>query len=238
MKSFLLAAGYGTRLKPITDTKAKCLVDMKGEPLLAWWFKLFRENNIDEVFINTHYLSEQVEGFVYEYNEENSYKATTHFEAELLGSGGTVLKNKEFVEGEDSFFICYADNLTDISLRDMYAFHKKNHGILTMALFRTNKPNQCGIASLDENKKIVSFIEKPEKPESNLANAGIYVANQEVFDFFPDKEVIDFGKDVLPSLTGRMYGYEINNYLIDIGTMDNYLKAQKEWKYDYYKDTF
>ena len=77
----------------------------------------------------------------------------------------------------------------------------------------------------------------PEFPKSDLANAGIYLARRGVFDFFPDKEEFDFGKDVLPKLINNMYGYEFDDYLLDIGTIDNYQKAQQEWKYDYNKNT-
>ena len=101
-----------------------------------------------------------------------------------------------------------------------------------MALFRTNTPEQCGIAKLDDAGKIVSFVEKPKRPESNLANAGIYVVDKKIFNYIPNKAMVDFGKDVLPLLIGKMYGYEINDYLVDIGTMESYQRAQGEWQND------
>lgn len=160
-----------------------------------------------------------------------------YYEEKLLGSGGTVRENKEFIGNEKDFCICYADNLCNIRLRDMIAYHRKHKGILTMALFRTNVPKQCGIAEMDEDGKIIKFTEKPECPESNLANAGIYVADRRIWEYCPAGAEVDFGRDILPQLIGRMYGWEINDYLIDIGTMDNYKRAKEEWKYDYYKDS-
>ena len=106
-----------------------------------------------------------------------------------------------------------------------------------MALFRTNIPKQCGIAKVNKDGKIIEFTEKPECPESNLANAGIYVADRRILEYFPEGEIVDFGKDILPRLTGLMYGWEINDYLIDIGTINNYKRAKEEWKYDYNKDS-
>lgn len=234
MKAYLLAAGLGSRLKPITDTIPKCLVPINGHPMLDWWAKLFLESGVTEVLINTHYMVDKVHNYICEYNDKNTGLIFVEaYEEELIGSGGTVYTNRDFVDGEDNFLICYADNLTDVDLPSFVRFHKEHKAPLTMGLFRTNVPKQCGIAELDDKGMIKAFIEKPENPVSNLANAGIYAASPEVFSYFPDKGFSDIGKDVLPGLVNKMYGWEIPQYLIDIGTMPNYEKAQADWKYDY-----
>ena len=230
MKAFLLAAGFGTRLRPLTDQIPKCLVPIQGKPLLEWWFLLLKKHGVTEVLVNTHYLAEQVRAFIHLYNTRNTGLAVTeYYEPILLGSGGTVLANREFVSGEQEFFICYADNLTNIDLTSLLAAHREGGEVLTMALFRASHPEQCGIAELDKYGRIVSFIEKPSSPQSNLANAGIYVAGQRLFDFFPNAKFVDFGKDILPRLANQMIGWETSDYLIDIGTPENYAKAQQEW---------
>lgn len=231
MKVFLLAAGYGTRLRPITNTIPKCMVPICDKPLLEWWMDLFEKHGITEVLLNTHYLPEQVRAFIKKYNTQNKLtKIIEYYEPQLLGSGGTVLANKEFVNTNEPFFICYADNLTNANLAEMLEFYYQNDAVLTMGLFHTNKPKECGIAAIDDHNLIYEFVEKPEHPKSNLANAGIYVTNREIFRYFPQQNFIDFGKDILPKLIGKMQGYEIKDYLLDIGNLDNYYKAQKEWK--------
>lgn len=231
MKAFLLAAGYGSRLKPITDTIPKCLVPICGRPLLAWWFDLLRGYGVTEVMINTHYLPEPVRAFIADENAGHTgLTAYETFEPILLGSGGTVRNNRAFVCGEKSFLICYADNLTNINLADFQNFHAAHDGILSVALFHTNLPEQCGIASLDADSRIIGFAEKPPHPESNLANAGIYIARQGIFDCLPAAGTLDFGKDVLPALVGRMYGWITEGYLIDVGTAENYIRANEEWR--------
>lgn len=238
MKAFLLAAGLGSRLRPITDTIPKCLVEVGNHPMLDWWAKLLKESGVTEILVNTHYLHEQVHRYIECFNQRNEGISFTEFyEEELLGSGGTVRENQAFIGQEEDFLICYADNLCDVKLRELIAFHQRKKSILTMALFRTNHPAQCGIAELDGDGKILEFEEKPKYPKSNLANAGIYVANRRIFEYFPKEVFVDFGKDVLPELIGQMYGWETKDYLIDIGTMDNYERAKKEWTYDYNKDT-
>lgn len=229
MKVFLLAAGLGTRLKPLTDTTPKCLAPIAGKPLLYWWFQLLERHGVTEVLINTHYLFGQVRQYIDYYNKIGKLLVYEFYEPILLGSGGTVAANKSFVTKEESFLICYADNLTDANLSAMIEYHNSHDVILTMALFRANNPKQCGIAQVDKNGKIVEFTEKPQNPISNLANAGIYVARKEIFDYFPNREFVDFGNDILPQLIGQMYGWEIQDYLIDIGTLENYQKAELDW---------
>lgn len=240
MKAFLLAAGYGTRLRPLTDNIPKCMVPIHGYPLLGWWLALLRCHGVTDVLVNTHYLPEPVRMFIEDYNRKSTgltvYEA---YEPELLGSGGTVLKNRDFVRGEKDFLICYADNLTDADLTAFQAFHRKHDSVLSMALFHTNVPKQCGIAAVDAYGRIVAFEEKPEQPRSNLANAGMYVAGSGIFKYLESgKPTLDFGKDVLPRLVGRMFGWRAEGYLIDVGTPENYRKANEEWPYDHYKNAF
>ena len=228
MKAFLLAAGIGTRLRPLTYKIPKCLVPVNGRPLLDYWMELFRKHNVDEVLINTHYLYEDVRRYIFEYNKSGKGPVITEsFEEELLGSSGTVKNNRAFVENEENFFICYADNLTNVDLTKFSDFHKSHSASFSMALFRTSVPKQCGIAELDEDSKIVEFVEKPENPKSNLANAGIYLADNSIFNYIPNG-FSDFGKDIIPKLVGKIYGWEIKDYLLDIGTMEKYKKAQDD----------
>ena len=231
MKAFLLAAGLGTRLRPLTDTVPKCMVPIRGKPLMEWWFELLERHGVTEVMVNTHYLSETVRSYMAQYNRRHTgLTAHEYYEPVLLGSGGTVKANREFIHRDEAFLICYADNLTNINLSAMLKFHQEKGAILTMALFHTNNPKGCGIVSLDSDQRIVEFTEKPSAPKSDLANAGVYMAGEALFEHFPQSAFCDFGKDVLPRLIGGMYGWNMQDYIIDIGTMENYALAQKEWE--------
>jgi len=230
MKAVLLAAGKGTRLRPLTDTIPKCLIPIGGEPMLTIWLRLLKKHGVEEVLINTHYRAGLVDDFLASDNSGVKVKAV--YEEELLGSAGTVLANRDFFNYKEAFFIIYADNLTNLDLTRMAEFHrsKNKEGLLTMGLHRAANPQACGIAAINKENLVTSFIEKPEHPESDLANAGVYVAGQGIFDYIPHrKEVVDLGFDVLPILVNKMYGYEIEEYLLDIGTLENYKRANKEW---------
>ena len=187
-----MAAGYGTRLHPITKTVAKCLVPINGIPLLNYWDNLFEQHNINEVLINTHYLSEQVQAHL-----KNFPRFVCAHEPELLGSAGTLYHNKDFITSDEPFFICYADNLTNTNLSKMLEFHSQKQALLTMRLFHAQNPSACGIVELDNNDKIINFEEKPLYPKSNLANGGIYITNNKIFNFLNENHK-DLGKDILP----------------------------------------
>jgi mannose-1-phosphate guanylyltransferase len=227
MKAFLLAAGTGTRLKPITDSLPKCLVPIDGKPLLGWWIELFVKHNIDEVLINLHHFPEKVK----EYLERNSQSIKFNYfvEETLLGSAGTLRENKDFVRNEKEFFILYADNLTNVNLTRFLEFHRIHNNPFTMALFKTENPSACGIAVLDNKGVIIDFQEKPAQPKTNLASAGIFISEPEVLDLIPDKRVADIGFDLIPKLVKKMNGKLINDYLIDIGTHNNLKRAKIEW---------
>jgi mannose-1-phosphate guanylyltransferase len=228
MKAFLLAAGLGTRLLPLTETIPKCLVRICDKPLLGWWIDLFEMHGIDEVLINLHHLPEKVTSFIKTYNSNVTFNF--FYEEKLLGSGGTLRENKNFVKDESDFFVCYADNLTNYNLSDFLYFHKLKKTDFSISLFRTDQPSAKGIALVDENDLIIDFEEKPKNPKSDLANAGIYIASPKILDLIPDNEITDIGFHLLPKLVGKMSGWKTNDYLIDIGTHQDLVKADAEWK--------
>lgn len=228
MKAFLLTAGLGTRLHPITHTLPKCLVPIAGKPLINWWFESMQKAGVTEVLINLHHLPDIVMAHVNAL--DTCIKVEFAYEPVLLGSAGTLIANKSFVANETSFFIFYGDNLTNTSLSGLYDFHASQPHNFTMALFETNNPSGCGIVSLNSDATISSFEEKPANPTSNLANAGLYVASPAVIELIDSaKTPADIGFDLLTLLVGKMSGYKINDYLIDIGTHKNLEKARQDW---------
>jgi len=227
MKAFLLAAGKGTRLRPLTLKTAKCLVPISGHPLLEIWCRKFEDVGITDVLINTHYLSDQVVKYLSTLKTSVNFHVS--YEKELLGSAGTIRRNRDFVSNESDFLIIYADNLTTFQLSEIIAFHKNKAPVLTMGLFHAENPSECGIVSLDKNNLITKFVEKPMHPETDLSNAGVMAASTRIFKDIPDKCPCDLSYDVLPKLVGRMYGYVIEDFFIDIGTMEKYKKAQDAW---------
>ena len=227
MKAFLLAAGNGTRLRPLTDSVPKCLLPIQGVPLLEIWLSNCKAAGVTDVLVNTHAHAEAIRQFAAE--QETGVRMRIVEEPELLGSAGTLAENREFVAGEEFFFVLYADVLTNVDLRRMLAFHTQNRLPATLGIYQVPDPSRCGIVTMDENAVISNFIEKPTHPASNWAFAGVMVAGPALFDFFPEQWPADLGFDVLPKMIGNMAAYAIAEYLLDIGTIANYHHAQQSW---------
>jgi len=229
VKAFLLAAGLGTRLRPLTDRLPKPLVPIHGRPLLAWWLDLLELHGVDEVLVNLHHLPDQIRSFANAYT--GPVRISLVLEDELLGSAGTIHANRTFVDGEEAFLILYADNITTVDLGALIDFNHNNPALLTVGLFHAENPRGSGIVTLDSDGTIVDFVEKPASPTSDLASAGVFVGRPELLDRIdPDgRRPYDFGAHVMPGLIGRMNGVEIQGYLRDIGTPESLATAEREF---------
>ncbi|MGO8814263.1 MAG: NDP-sugar synthase [Terriglobia bacterium] len=227
MKAFLLAAGVGSRLRPLTDTIPKCLVPIRGEPLLGIWLKLLENFGITEVLVNAHANGAQVREFLR--GRFPDHQVTLAEEPELLGSAGTLVANRSWIGADPSFLVLYADVLTNVNLENMLRFHAGHPSAATLGVYHVPDPGRCGIAVLGPLGRIEHFVEKPTDPPGNLAFSGILIGTQALLEVLPRKLPADIGFDVLPRLAGRMFAYPIPEFLLDIGTMENYRQAQSDW---------
>jgi len=227
VKAFLLAAGNGIRLKPLTQNTPKCLLPIAGVPLLDIWLELCRRVGIEEVLINIHAHSGAVRAHVADNRGDTRVKLFE--ETNLLGSAGTIAANRDWVSKENLFWILYADVLTNMNLRELLDCHMARPMAATLAVCHVSEPSRCGIVTQSEDGVVQEFIEKPLKPASNLGFAGVLVATHELIDAIPDHRPADLGFDVFPRLAGRISAHETKDYLLDIGTMQNYTQAQVTW---------
>lgn len=228
MKAFLLAAGLGTRLRPITDATPKCLVEVGGRPLLDIWLDALAKAGVDDVLVNTHHFAAAVEEHVARRSAPPAVRLT--FEPTLLGSAGTLMANREFVAGEQMFLAINVDNLTDFDLGVLIDAHRAGADIATLTLFHAARPWECGIVDLAADGRVVGFVEKPAHPRSDLANAGMYAFGPSVLDEIPAHSPCDIGYDLLPRLVGRARAITLEScYFADIGTPAALERAQREW---------
>ena len=227
MKGFLLAAGNGTRLRPLTDRIPKCLVPIKGMPLIGIWLQWCAQYGIDKVLINTHAHSERVSEYLSAYG--GPVKVTMTYEPELLGSAGTLHVNREFVAGEPEFAVLYADVLTNCRFDNILSFHRLSQAPVTLGTYRVPNPAQCGIIATDETGRVLEFTEKPEFPKSDTAFSGVLIGGPALIDLLPAITPADIGFDVLPQLVGKMFAFPIDDFVLDIGTLEKYEQAQREW---------
>ena len=233
-KALLLAAGMGTRLRPLTNSIPKCLVKIGGKPILEIWLENLSKAGCEEVIINTHYLSEKVEEYL-EGRKFGDMKIITTYEPKLLGTAGTLLKNANFLLGKNCMLI-HADNFTDVNLEEFLKFHKDfsipKKRLLTMMTFTTNNPESCGIVSINNEGIVENFHEKKSTDNGNIANAAIYCFNDNLINFLISKKknFFDFSEDVIPECINNIQTFHTNSTFIDIGTIDNLELARRKYK--------
>ena len=230
MRVLLLAAGLGTRLRPITNTVPKCMVPIHNKPLLAYWLDMLLPSGIDRVLVNTHYLAPKVVDFI----NQSSWvdRIDTVYEEQLLGTGGTILKNKDYLSSA-AFMVVHADNLTRFNVNAFIARHRSRPaGVdITMMTFVTDDPKSCGIIETDGNGVVQHLHEKTQNPPSNLANAAVYIFEPSVIAFLESlsKEVIDLSTEVIPEYLGRIHVFHNDDYHRDIGTPESLALAEREF---------
>lgn len=232
VRTLLLAAGLGTRLQPITLKKPKCLVTIGGKPLLERWLKSLESCGCTDALINTHYLAEQVQSFL-DKRPRTKLNIQSSYEAELLGTAGTLLKNQSFFNNCTGLLI-HADNATDFNLLELLNAHKNrpDHCLLTMLTFRSNNPQSCGIVEVDKQGIVEAFYEKVKNPPGNLANGAIYAFDSEFINTLNSLNMPtrDLSTEVLPKLIGKIATYHTERILIDIGTPEKLKEAQMIWR--------
>lgn len=221
MQALILAAGLGSRLRPLTDITPKCLVEIKGKKLLEIWLEKLEKAGVDSFIINTHHLSEKVEDFIQKSRFKNKVKIV--YEKKLLGTAGTLYNNIEDIK--DELIFLHADNFTNDDLRMLVSSHSTRSAncLMTMLTFTTDNPNSCGIIKIDSNNIMLDFVEKPSKYIGSKANAAIYILSKEFIDEFKTKHKnsYDFSIDVIPKFKNRILTSQTNSFFIDIGNYEN-----------------
>ena len=227
-RAILLAGGLGTRLRPLTNTIPKCLVPIKGQPLLDIWLENLTRAGISPFLVNTHYLAEQVKAYI----QSSSYQDQVRLvhEPKLRGTAGTLIANLGFFEGEDGMLI-HADNYCMADFQAFVHAHRQRPSecLMTMMTFRTDDPTSCGIVELDERGVVVRFHEKVASPPGDLANGAIYLLSRELMRVLATdlRTVNDFSTEVLHQFVGRIYTHQTSRVFMDVGTPAAYEKANK-----------
>jgi mannose-1-phosphate guanylyltransferase len=223
----LLAAGFGSRLRPLTLEVPKCLVPIRGKPVIQYWFEALDQAGVGEFLVNTHYLSDKVIDFI-NASEFKSRTVVVH-ETHLLGTAGTLMANIDFFKGEDGLLV-HADNFTKTSMKDFVQAHslRPENCDLTLLAFRTNTPKSCGVLEVNSRGAVIGFYEKVSAPPTNLASGAVFVLSSTLIEKFRQghfAQAYDFSADVLPQLVGKIFAWETKEVFLDIGTEESYRYA-------------
>jgi mannose-1-phosphate guanylyltransferase len=227
----VMAAGLGTRLRPITWEIPKPVVPVCNRPIAAHLVQLLAGHGFDEVIANLHWFPDTVKACIGDgtrYGAELSYT----YEENLLGTAGGVRGVSDFLSGgaDDVFVVLAGDALTDVDLADLVAAHRANGGLATLAVKQVADVSQYGVIVTDGDGRIQGFQEKPDPAEalSDLVNCMVYAFSSEIFDYFPDGDPLDFATDVFPALLSHdvpFHVHRIDRYWNDIGTLPEYVNG-------------
>jgi mannose-1-phosphate guanylyltransferase len=216
MRAMVLAAGLGTRLRPLTFEITKPMVPVLDRPVMEHIVDLLARHGFEEVVANLHYFPDSIREH---FGDRLSYR----FEEELLGTAGGVRACAEFF-GDEPFIVISGDALTDIDLTALAERHRDSGGVATLAVKQVPDTREYGVVLHDRDGRITGFQEKPAPEEalSNLGNCGIYVFSPEIFDYFPQRPFVDWAQDVFPVLLENDVPFhllETHEYWNDIGSL-------------------
>jgi mannose-1-phosphate guanylyltransferase len=207
------------------------MVMINGRPLLEYWLELLFGAGIERVLINTHWLAEQVDAYV-KASHWSSRIDLVH-EGELLGTGGTVLANRQWFQ-DRPFMLAHADNLTDFDVAGLIEAHRMRPSghLMTMLGFRTDDSRSCGILELDDRSTVLAFHEKIKQPPGNLANGAVYIFESEIINAIAGRgtPVVDLSTEIIPQFLGRILCVETKGYHRDIGTLESLRRACAEYR--------
>ena len=217
MKAMVLAAGLGTRLKPITFEIPKPMVPVLDRPVMAHIVGMLERQGFDELIANLHYYPDTIRDY---FGDRLEYR----FEEELLGTAGGVRNVADFF-GDDPIVVVSGDALTDLDLNALLARHREAGGIGTLTVKKVADTREYGVVIHDSEGRIQGFQEKPDPAEalSDLGNCGIYCFSPAIFDYFPSEPFADWAQDVCPALLEGdvpFYVHEIEDYWNDVGSLE------------------
>ena len=235
MKAMVLAAGQGTRLRPLTEHTPKALVPVAGRPMIEYSLLLLRHYGIRDIIINLHHLGDQIESYLGT-GKQWGLKITYSKELELLDTGGGLLKAKPFLQ-EGTFIVINTDVLIDLSLSDLLAFHEKNRAVVTLVLRPDPLADQYGSMEIAGDGRINRFLQtrvatELSAPTTKLMFTGVQVLEPRVFDYMAPADTLrkfSTTKDTYPRmLLGRekLFGFRFAGFWQDVGTANRIKEAE------------
>ncbi|CAI2350744.1 unnamed protein product [Caenorhabditis sp. 36 PRJEB53466] len=227
MKALILVGGYGTRLRPLTLTQPKPLVEFANKPMMLHQLEALAAAGVDTVVLAVSYRAEQLEQEMTVHADRVGVKLIFSLEEEPLGTAGPLALARKHLEGDAPFFVLNSDVICDFPFKQMIEFHKKHGREGTIAVTKVEEPSKYGVVVFDEaNGKIDDFVEKPQEYVGNKINAGLYIFNSAILDRIPLKPT-SIEKEIFPEMatSGDLYAYVLPGFWMDVGQPKDFLKG-------------
>ena len=231
MKAVVMAGGEGSRLRPVTANRPKPMVPICNQPIMEHILTLLKRHGMNEIVATLYYLADEIQSY---FGDGSDFDVKMHYSVETvpLGTAGSV-KKAEAILSDGAFVIVSGDALTDCDLTKAIAFHREKKSLATLILYRVPSPLEFGVVITDEDGRIVRFLEKPSWSEvfSDTVNTGMYILEPEIFRFMEPDRNYDWSGDIFPRLLEErlpMYGYVMEEYWTDVGSLGQYREAQED----------
>ena len=222
----LLVGGMGTRLRSVVPDAPKPLASVGNKAFLELLVRQLRDQDIRQIVMCTGYRAEQIEGY---FRDGRHYGVSIRYSRELepQGTGGAIKLTETFLQAEAQFIVMNGDSFMQVNFAELLEFHDDRRAILSMAVRRVLDAGRYGTVELDANHRVIAFSEKTGLNQAGIVNAGVYVFSREVLQMIPQGPC-SLEKDILPKLLDRgVYALEQRGEFIDIGTPEDYARAQQ-----------
>ncbi len=224
MQAVILAGGFGTRLAPLTYTKAKSMLPLLNKPMISYIISALPKGT--EIVVAANYRNEEIQEFL----DKNGINGIVNKEEKPLGTAGAVKNAEKYIDG--TFLVLNSDIISSLNIRKFVQYHMEKRAFVTISLWPVENVEEYGVVDIKKDGRITKFVEKPPRHEapSNLINAGAYCLEYEVLDYIEDGVFVSMEMDIFPRILeeGRaFYGYNFNGYWIDVGRPESYIKATR-----------
>lgn len=237
MKAIILSGGPGMRLRPLTNTIPKAMVNIGEKPLLWYHIKHLHHHGIDDIHIALSWLPEVIKNY---FKDGSKYGVNIKYsvEKEPLGTAGALRNHDSAVEDslkKETFLVVYGDNLTNFDYTSIIKFHKSKKSFVTVGLYKCTEPWTMGVVETNSDGQITAFVEKPNKDQvkSDLVSAGVLICEPGILNYIPVDTSSDFGFDILPKLLDSnipLFAFNAESYVQDCGTPERLSKARSDYK--------
>jgi len=228
MKAVVLVGGFGTRLRPLTETVKKELLPLVDRPILDHVLDHLARHGVHEVVLSSPYLEAAFHPFIEARRGDPAITWIT--ESAPLGTGGAVV-NALDVLGDEPFFALNGDILSDLDLTAMLRFHREREAVVTISLHHVEDARAFGLVVADRDGRVREFREKPKEPIPGDVNAGTYVLDPSALRAWTNDRELSIEREVFPAIIaggGAVCGFQADAYWIDLGTPEKYLQAHHD----------
>lgn len=226
MKALILVGGFGTRLRPLTLSVPKPLVDFANKPMILHQIEALKAAGVDEVVLAINYQPEVMLSFLKEFESRLGIKIVCSQEKEPMGTAGPLALAKHILDdgSNEPFFVLNSDVISEYPLTQMIAFHKSHGGEASLMVTKVDEPSKYGVVMMDDDGKVQRFVEKPKVFVGNKINAGIYLLNPATLGRI-ELRPTSIEKEVFPKIAaeGKLFAMVLPGFWMDIGQPRDYI---------------